>query len=96
MADRPVNEAPYRLIDDVAFGENVVVFPFANLYGCEIGENTRIGPFVEIQQSLGSAPTADPEPRSSAAASRSKTRSSSVTALSSSTTSRASAATENV
>jgi acetyltransferase-like isoleucine patch superfamily enzyme len=50
MAQGPVNDAPYRLIDDVAFGENVVVHPFANLYGCEIGDNTRIGPFVEIQR----------------------------------------------
>jgi len=28
----------------------VVVFSFTNLYGCEIGDNTRIGPFVEIQR----------------------------------------------
>jgi UDP-2-acetamido-3-amino-2,3-dideoxy-glucuronate N-acetyltransferase len=56
MADRPVNEAPFRLIDDVAFGDNVVVYPFTNLYGCRIGDNTRIGPFVEIQRgaSIGS------------------------------------------
>jgi acetyltransferase-like isoleucine patch superfamily enzyme len=50
MNDSPANDAPYRLIDDVVFGENVVVFPFTNLYGCEIGDNTRIGPFVEIQK----------------------------------------------
>jgi acetyltransferase-like isoleucine patch superfamily enzyme len=47
---RPVNEAPYRLIEDVEFGENVVVHPFTNLYGCTIGDNTRIGPYVEIQR----------------------------------------------
>jgi acetyltransferase-like isoleucine patch superfamily enzyme len=46
----PANEAPYRLIDDVAFGDGVVVFPFTNLYGCRIGDNTRVGPFVEIQR----------------------------------------------
>ena len=46
----PVNEAPFRLIDDVEFGENVVVYSFTNLYGCSIGSNTRIGPFVEIQR----------------------------------------------
>jgi acetyltransferase-like isoleucine patch superfamily enzyme len=46
----PVNEAPYRLIDDVEFGRNVVVSPFTNLYGCRIGDDTRIGPFVEIQR----------------------------------------------
>ena len=56
MADRPVNEAPFRLIDDVSFGDNVVVYAFTNLYGCRIGDNTRIGPFVEIQRgaSIGS------------------------------------------
>lgn len=50
MADGPVNEAPYRLIEEVSFGGNVVVHAFTNLYGCRIGENTRIGPFVEIQR----------------------------------------------
>jgi acetyltransferase-like isoleucine patch superfamily enzyme len=50
VADRPANDAPYRLIDDVRFGANVVVHPFANLYGCTIGDETRIGPFVEIQR----------------------------------------------
>jgi UDP-2-acetamido-3-amino-2,3-dideoxy-glucuronate N-acetyltransferase len=50
MADRPANDAPYRLIDDVELGENVVVHAFTNLYGCTIGDNTRIGPFVEIQR----------------------------------------------
>lgn len=50
MADGPANDAPFRLITDVEFGENVVVFPFTNLYGCKIGDNTRIGPYVEIQR----------------------------------------------
>lgn len=49
MADRPMNDAPYRLIQGVRFGENVTVYPFTNLYGCSIGAYTRIGPFVEIQ-----------------------------------------------
>lgn len=49
MADAPSNDAPYRLIQDVDFGEGVVVQAFANLYGCSIGDNTRIGTFVEIQ-----------------------------------------------
>ncbi len=49
MADRPVNDAPYRLIDGVTFGKDVVVQAFTNLYGCEIGDATRIGPFVEVQ-----------------------------------------------
>jgi acetyltransferase-like isoleucine patch superfamily enzyme len=50
MGDQPANYAPYRLIEDVDFGANVLVFPFTNLYGCQIGDNTRIGPFVEIQR----------------------------------------------
>jgi UDP-2-acetamido-3-amino-2,3-dideoxy-glucuronate N-acetyltransferase len=50
VADGPANEAPYRLLTDVAFGEGVVVQAFANLYGCSIGDNTRVGPFVEIQR----------------------------------------------
>jgi UDP-2-acetamido-3-amino-2,3-dideoxy-glucuronate N-acetyltransferase len=49
MANTPANEAPYRLIENVAFGKNVVVYAFSNLYGCRIGDNSRIGPFVEIQ-----------------------------------------------
>jgi UDP-2-acetamido-3-amino-2,3-dideoxy-glucuronate N-acetyltransferase len=52
MSERPANDAPYRLIEDVTFGENVVVYSFTNLYGCQIGDNTRIGPFVEIQQGV--------------------------------------------
>jgi UDP-2-acetamido-3-amino-2,3-dideoxy-glucuronate N-acetyltransferase len=50
MASEPANEAGNRLLVDVAFGENVIVAPFTNLYGCEIGDGTRIGPFVEIQR----------------------------------------------
>lgn len=50
MTDRPANDAPYRLIDAVDFGEDVVVQAFANLYGCRIGDGSRIGPFVEIQK----------------------------------------------
>ena len=49
MAELPANDAPNRLIRDVTFGEGVVVQAFTNLYGCSIGDETRIGPFVEIQ-----------------------------------------------
>jgi acetyltransferase-like isoleucine patch superfamily enzyme len=49
VADGPANEAEHRLIRDVAFGDNVVVQSFANLYECRIGDNTRIGTFVEVQ-----------------------------------------------
>lgn len=50
MPDRPANDAPHRLIDDCQFGEGVVVQSFTNLYGCSIGDGSRIGPFVEIQR----------------------------------------------
>jgi UDP-2-acetamido-3-amino-2,3-dideoxy-glucuronate N-acetyltransferase len=50
VSDRPENDAPFRLIDDVEFGEDVIVMPFTNLYGCRIGSHSRIGPFVEIQR----------------------------------------------
>ena len=50
MPDRPANDADHRLINDVVFGEGVVVHSFTNLYGCTIGDRTRIGAFVEIQR----------------------------------------------
>ena len=50
MADRPANDAPFRRLEDVEFGEGVVVQAFTNLYGCRIGDNTRVGTFVEIQR----------------------------------------------
>jgi acetyltransferase-like isoleucine patch superfamily enzyme len=42
---------PYLCINpDVKLGENVKLSKFINLYGCEIGDNTKIGAFVEIQK----------------------------------------------
>jgi len=38
------------IADDVKLGPNVKLSKFLNLYGCEIGENTKIGAFVEIQK----------------------------------------------
>jgi acetyltransferase-like isoleucine patch superfamily enzyme len=38
------------ITDDVVFGENVKIIQPVNLYGCAIGNNTFIGPFVEIQR----------------------------------------------
>lgn len=52
MADAPANDAPYRLVEDVDFGADVFVHSFVNLYGCRIGDRTRIGPFVEIQRGV--------------------------------------------
>jgi carbonic anhydrase/acetyltransferase-like protein (isoleucine patch superfamily) len=37
-------------IVDVKFGVNVTVIEPANLYGCDIGDETFIGPFVEIRK----------------------------------------------
>jgi UDP-2-acetamido-3-amino-2,3-dideoxy-glucuronate N-acetyltransferase len=39
-----------RIASDVKLGRNVKIFAFVNLYGCEIGNDTRIGTFVEIQK----------------------------------------------
>ena len=49
MSGEPANDAPYRTLTDVDFGSGVVVHSFTNLYGCRIGDGTRIGTFVEIQ-----------------------------------------------
>ena len=50
MADAPINDAPFRLLNGVDFGEGVIVYSFTNLYGCRIGDRTRVGTFVEIQR----------------------------------------------
>jgi acetyltransferase-like isoleucine patch superfamily enzyme len=50
VASSPANDAPHRLIANVEFGEGVVVRSFTNLYGCRIGDETRIGTFVEVQR----------------------------------------------
>jgi acetyltransferase-like isoleucine patch superfamily enzyme len=57
VSESPANDAPFRLIDDVEFGEDVTVWSFSNLYGCRIGSHTRIGSFVEVQRgaSIGAA-----------------------------------------
>ena len=57
MADHPANDAPHRLIADVEFGADVRVQAFVNLYGCRIGDGSRIGPYVEVQRGveIGSA-----------------------------------------
>ena len=35
---------------DVTLGRDVIIYNFVNLYGCEIGDGTKIGSFVEIQK----------------------------------------------
>ena len=39
-----------KIASTVTLGENVYLADFINLYGCQIGDNTKIGPFVEIQK----------------------------------------------
>ena len=39
-----------QIISDVEIGKNVKIFNFVNLYGCSIGDNSKIGSFVEIQK----------------------------------------------
>jgi acetyltransferase-like isoleucine patch superfamily enzyme len=41
-----------RIREDVVFGEGVRVVQPVNLYGCSIGDNSFIGPFVEIQKDV--------------------------------------------
>ena len=38
------------IADDVVLGRDVRIYNFVNLYGCEVGDETRIGTFVEIQK----------------------------------------------
>ena len=40
------------IADDVKLGKNVKIYDFVNLYGCAIGDNTKIGTFVEIQKGV--------------------------------------------
>lgn len=44
--------ATARVSGDVKLGENVIVHDFVNLYGCSIGDCTKIGTFVEIQKGV--------------------------------------------
>ncbi len=45
-----VNAQFVRIAPDVKLGRDVKVYAFVNLYGCEIGDETKIGTFVEIQK----------------------------------------------
>ena len=48
MADQTANFL--RIAPDVKLGRGAVCHCFANLYGCTIGEDSRVGAFVEIQK----------------------------------------------
>lgn len=41
-----------KIAPSVKLGKNVTIYDFVNLYGCEIGDNTKIGTFVEIQKGV--------------------------------------------
>src|SRR3974390_371128 len=45
-----VSESFQRVSSDVRLGKNVRLHAFTNLYGCEIGDDVKIGTFVEIQK----------------------------------------------
>ena len=45
-----IMELYQRIAPDVKLGKNVKIFAYVNLYGCEIGDNSKIGAFVEIQK----------------------------------------------
>lgn len=46
-------DQPFQSIaPDVKLGRNVRIFNFTNLYGCEIGDDVKIGTFVEIQKGV--------------------------------------------
>ena len=47
-------ENAIRISPDVELGNDVQILSFVNLYGCAIGDGTRIGSFVEIQRGAGS------------------------------------------
>lgn len=41
-----------KIATDVKLGKDVVIRDFVNLYGCEIGDETQVGTFVEIQKGV--------------------------------------------
>ena len=45
-----MNDIYQSVAPDVKLGKNVKIFRFVNLYGCTIGDNSKIGAFVEIQK----------------------------------------------
>ena len=44
------NQTFQRISPDVKLGRNVRIYDFTNLYGCEIGDDVKVGTFVEIQK----------------------------------------------
>jgi acetyltransferase-like isoleucine patch superfamily enzyme len=50
MRERSDSANGLRIAPDVRLGANVSIHCFVNLYGCEIGDDSRVGAFVEIQK----------------------------------------------
>jgi UDP-2-acetamido-3-amino-2,3-dideoxy-glucuronate N-acetyltransferase len=50
MGDDRHSTSYQRIAADVRLGQDVVIRDFVNLYGCTVGDRTRIGTFVEIQK----------------------------------------------
>jgi acetyltransferase-like isoleucine patch superfamily enzyme len=46
----PYKMSNKKIASNVVLGENVILNDFINLYGCKIDDNTKIGPFVEVQK----------------------------------------------
>ncbi len=51
LSDEYLRENFIRL-NDVKLGDDVKIYSFVNAYGCEIGDETRVGAFVEIQKGV--------------------------------------------
>src|SRR5437773_9288584 len=49
---QPKEHLNKQIAPDVKLGKGVRIFGFANLYGCEIGDDVKIGTFVEIQKGV--------------------------------------------
>lgn len=43
-------DSPKRSLNNVQVGEDVKIYDFVNAYGCEIGDRSKVGTFVEIQK----------------------------------------------
>jgi len=47
---KPVRQLFQRIATDVKLGKGVRLYGFTNLYGCEIGDEVKVGAFVEVQK----------------------------------------------
>jgi acetyltransferase-like isoleucine patch superfamily enzyme len=50
MSGERATDLYQRIAPDVKLGRNVRIQAFVNLYGCEIGDDTKVGTFVEVQK----------------------------------------------